>query len=45
MAEHLGLAEACAEAASAPDSEHVVQVLSLAYRRFHMEGLEPLIAV
>ena len=28
MAEYLALADACAEAASAPDSEHVVQVLS-----------------
>jgi hypothetical protein len=45
MAEHLALAEACAEAASAPDSEHVVQVLSLGYRRFLTEALEPLLAV
>jgi hypothetical protein len=42
MAEHLALAEACAEAASAPDSE---QVLSLAYRRFLTEAPEPLLAV
>ncbi len=41
--EQLALAEACAEAASAP--EHVVPVLSLAYRRFRTEVLEPLIAV
>jgi hypothetical protein len=42
-AEQLALAEACAEAASAP--EHVVPVLSLAYRRFRTEVLEPLLAV
>ena len=42
-AEQLALAEACAEAASA--SEHVVPVLSLAYRCFRMEVLEPLLAV
>ncbi|KAF8499094.1 hypothetical protein F5888DRAFT_1802506 [Russula emetica] len=42
-AEQLALAEACAEAASAP--EHVVPVLSLAYRRLRMEVLEPLLAV
>jgi hypothetical protein len=41
--EQLALAEACAEAASAP--EHVVPVLSLAYRRFRTEVLEPLLAV
>ncbi len=38
-AEQLALAEACAEAASAP--EHVVPVLSLTYRRFRTEVLEP----
>ena len=42
-AEQLALAEACAEAASA--SEHVVPVLSLAYKRFRTEVLEPLLAV
>jgi hypothetical protein len=42
-AEQLALTETCAEAASAP--EHVVPVLSLAYRRFRMEVLEPLLAV
>jgi hypothetical protein len=42
-AEQLALAEACAEAASAP--ECVVPVLSLAYRRFRTEVLEPLLAV
>jgi hypothetical protein len=42
-AEQLALAEACAEAASA--SEHVVPVLSLAYRRFRTEVLEPFLAV
>ncbi len=42
-AEQLALAEACAEAASAP--EHVVPVLSLTYRRFRTEVLEPLLAV
>lgn len=42
-AEQLALAEACAEAASAP--EHVVPVLSLAYRRFRTEVLEPLLTV
>jgi hypothetical protein len=42
-AEQLALAEACAEAASAP--EHVVPILSLAYRRFRTEVLEPLLAV
>jgi len=41
--EQLALAEACAEAASAP--EHVVPVLSLAYRRFRTEVLGPLLAV
>ncbi|KAH9964541.1 hypothetical protein BC827DRAFT_1085935, partial [Russula dissimulans] len=38
----LALAEACAEAASSP--ERVVPVLSLAYRRFRTEVLEPLLA-
>jgi len=42
-AAQLALAEACAEAASS--SERVVPVLSLAYRRFRMEVLEPLLAV
>jgi len=42
-AEQLVLAEACAEAASAP--EHVVPVLSLAYRHFRTEVVEPLLAV
>lgn len=42
-AEQLALAEACAEAASAP--EHVVPVLSLGYRRFRTEVLDPLLAV
>jgi hypothetical protein len=42
-AEQLALAEACAEAASAP--EHVVPALSLGYRRFRTEVLEPLLAV
>ena len=42
-AEQFALAEACAEAASAP--EHVVPVLSVAYRRFRTEVLEPLLAV
>ncbi|KAI9512283.1 hypothetical protein F5148DRAFT_13493 [Russula earlei] len=41
--EQLALAEACAEAASSP--ERVVPVLSLAYRRFRAEVLEPLLAV
>jgi hypothetical protein len=41
--EQLALAEACAEAASAP--EHIVPVLSLGYRRFRTEVLEPLLAV
>jgi hypothetical protein len=41
--EQLAVAEACAEAASAP--ERVVPVLSLAYRRFRTEVLEPLLAV
>ena len=45
MAEHLALAEPCVEAASALDSEHVMQVLSLAYRYSPMEVLEPLLAV
>jgi hypothetical protein len=43
MAEHHALTEACAEATSAPDSEHVVPVLSLAYRRLLTEVLEPLL--
>lgn len=42
-AEQLALAEACAEAGSA--LECVVPVLSLAYRRFRTEVLEPLLAV
>ena len=42
-AEQLAEAEACAEAASALD--RVVPVLSLAYRRFRMEVLEPLLVV
>jgi hypothetical protein len=42
-AEQLALAEACAEAASA--QEHVVPVLSLAYRRFRTDVLEPLLAI
>jgi len=42
-AEQLSLAEACAEAGSAP--ECVVPVLSLAYRRFRTEVLEPLLAL
>lgn len=42
-AEQLALAEACAEAASA--SKHVVPVLSLAYRRFRTQVLEPLLTV
>ena len=41
--EQLALAEACAEAASAP--ERIVPILSLAYRRFRMEVLEPLLVV
>jgi len=41
--QQLAVAEACAEAASAP--ERVVPVLSLAYRRFRTEVLEPLLAV
>jgi hypothetical protein len=41
--EEVALAEACAEAASA--AECVVPVLSLAYKRFRMEVLEPLLAV
>ena len=45
MAEYLALAEACVEAASVLDSEHVVQVLSLAYRRFLTKVLEPLLAI
>ena len=36
------MAEACAEVASAP--EHVMPVLSLAYRRFRADFLEPLLA-
>ncbi|KAH9982162.1 hypothetical protein BGW80DRAFT_1161700 [Lactifluus volemus] len=42
-AEQLAQAEACAEAASA--SGRVVPVLSLAYRRFRTEVLEPLLVV
>ena len=42
MAEQLALAEACAEATSAP--EYVVPVLSLAYMRFRTDFLEPLFA-
>jgi hypothetical protein len=42
-AEQLVLAEACAQAGSA--QECVVPVLSLAYRRFRTEVLEPLLAV
>jgi hypothetical protein len=42
-AEQLALAEACAQAGSA--GECVVPVLSLAYRRFRTEVLEPLLAV
>jgi hypothetical protein len=42
-AEQFALAEACAEAASA--SKHIVPVLSLAYRRFRTQVLEPLLAV
>jgi hypothetical protein len=42
-AEQLALAEACAEAASA--SKHVVPVLSLAYRCFRTQVLEPLLTV
>ena len=42
-AEQLARAEACAEAASAVD--RVVPVLSLAYRRFRTEVLEPLLVV
>jgi hypothetical protein len=41
MAVQLGLAEACAEVVNTP--VHVVPVLSLAYRRFHTEVLEPLL--
>jgi len=41
-AAQLVLAEACAEAASSP--ERIVPVLSLAYRRFRTEVLEPLLA-
>lgn len=42
-AEQLAQAEACAEAASALD--RVVPILSLAYRRFRTEVLEPLLVV
>ncbi|KAI9445523.1 hypothetical protein H4582DRAFT_933193 [Lactarius indigo] len=42
-AEQLARAEACAEAASALD--RVVPILSLAYRHFRMEVLEPLLVV
>jgi hypothetical protein len=42
-AEQLAQAEACAEAASVPG--RVVPVLSLAYRRFRTEVLEPLLVV
>lgn len=42
-AEQLAQAEACAEAASAPD--RVVPILSLAYRRFRTEVLELLLVV
>jgi hypothetical protein len=42
-AEQLARAEACAEAASAVD--RIVPILSLAYRRFRMEVLEPLLVV
>jgi len=42
-AEQLARAEACAEAASAVD--RIVPVLSLAYRRFRTEVLEPLLVV
>jgi len=42
-AEQLALAEACAEAGSAPGC--VLPVLSLAYRRFRTEVLEPLLAL
>lgn len=42
-AEQLARAEACAEAASAVD--RVVPILSLAYRRFRKEVLEPLLVV
>jgi len=42
-AEQLARAEACAEAASALD--RVVPILSLAYRRFRTEVLEPLLVV
>jgi len=42
-AEQLALAEACAEAGSAP--ECIVPVLSLSYRRFRTEVLEPLLVL
>ncbi|KAI0063107.1 hypothetical protein BV25DRAFT_447225 [Artomyces pyxidatus] len=41
--EQLARAEACAEAASGP--ERIVPLLSLAYRRFRLEVMEPLLTV